>query len=127
MKRVREDVYPEEERQRRLEETNEQPEIIVRGLTTTRALSFLKAVKERFQNDKEKYKRFLELMKDLRDQRVSHVGCRVVSPVDVIKRIKGLFEGHKDLYSDFRTFLPKEYMKSYKGAISLVEKVKVSM
>lgn len=42
-------------------------------LTTNDALSYLKAVKEMFQDKKEKYDDFLEVMKDFKAQRFDHV------------------------------------------------------
>lgn len=38
-------------------------------LTTNDALTYLKAVKEIFENNKEKYEDFLEVMKDFKAQR----------------------------------------------------------
>ena len=38
-------------------------------LTTNDALAYLKAVKEMFQDKKEKYEEFLEVMKDFKAQR----------------------------------------------------------
>lgn len=45
-------------------------------LTTNDALSYLKAVREMFQDDKEKYDEFLEVMKDFKAQRFVHVVLR---------------------------------------------------
>jgi hypothetical protein len=42
-------------------------------LATNDALSYLKAVREMFQDDKEKYDEFLEVMKDFKAQRFGHV------------------------------------------------------
>lgn len=41
-------------------------------LTTTDALSYLKEVKDMFQNQREKYDMFLEVMKDFKAQRYGH-------------------------------------------------------
>lgn len=41
-------------------------------LTTNDALSYLKAVREMFQDNKEKYDDFLEVMKDFKAQRYVH-------------------------------------------------------
>ena len=41
----------------------------VQKLTTNDALAYLKAVKEMFQDKKEKYDEFLEVMKDFKAQR----------------------------------------------------------
>lgn len=42
-------------------------------LTTNDALAYLKAVKDIFQDKKEKYEDFLEVMKDFKAQRFDHV------------------------------------------------------
>ncbi|GMI68431.1 SIN3-like 2 [Hibiscus trionum] len=70
-------------------------------LTTNDALTYLKEVKEMFQDQKEKYDRFLEVMKDFKAQRTDTVG--------VIARVKELFRGHNNLIYGFNTFLPKGY------------------
>lgn len=44
-------------------------EMASQKLTTNDALSYLKEVKERFQDQREKYDRFLEVMKDFKAQR----------------------------------------------------------
>ncbi|KAL4379199.1 hypothetical protein GQ457_02G011470 [Hibiscus cannabinus] len=70
-------------------------------LTTNDALTYLKEVKEMFQDQKEKYDMFLEVMKDFKAQRTDTVG--------VIARVKELFQGHNNLIYGFNTFLPKGY------------------
>lgn len=70
-------------------------------LTTDDALSYLKAVKEKFKDDKEKYDEFLEVMKDFKAQKIDTAG--------VITRVKELFKGHRQLILGFNTFLPKGY------------------
>ncbi|XP_058115500.1 paired amphipathic helix protein Sin3-like 4 isoform X2 [Magnolia sinica] len=70
-------------------------------LTTNDALVYLKAVKEIFQDKREKYDEFLEVMKDFKAQRIDTTG--------VISRVKELFKGHRDLILGFNTFLPKGY------------------
>ncbi|CAN7027433.1 unnamed protein product [Brassica oleracea var. botrytis] len=97
MKRVREEVYVE---------TNGKPLTIggggyTGGLTTGDALSYLKAVKDIFQDKKDKYDTFLEVMKDFKAQRVDTSG--------VIARVRVLFKGYDDLLLGFNTFLPKGY------------------
>ncbi|KAK2408186.1 paired amphipathic helix protein Sin3 [Trifolium repens] len=79
-------------------EPSVQPQVM---LATNDALSYLKAVREMFQDDKEKYDEFLEVMKDFKAQRIDTAG--------VIVRVKELFKGHKDLILGFNTFLPKGY------------------
>ncbi|CAH8251815.1 unnamed protein product [Arabidopsis lyrata] len=126
MKRVREDVHTEPNKRR--------PEVSSRGETnkqprTIDALTYLKAVKDIFQDNKEKYESFLELMKEFKAQRIDTDG--------VIERIKVLFKGYKDLLLGFNTFLPKGYRITllpeeekpkvrvdFKDAIGFVTKIK---
>ncbi|GMI99169.1 SIN3-like 2 [Hibiscus trionum] len=70
-------------------------------LTTNDALSYLKEVKEMFEDQKEKYDLFLEVMKDFKAHRTDTVG--------VIARVKELFKGHNNLIYGFNTFLPRGY------------------
>ncbi|GMJ13159.1 SIN3-like 4 [Hibiscus trionum] len=70
-------------------------------LTTNDALAYLKAVKDIFQEKREKYDEFLEVMKDFKAQRIDTAG--------VIARVKELFKGYRDLILGFNTFLPKGY------------------
>ncbi|KAF8081477.1 hypothetical protein N665_0884s0006 [Sinapis alba] len=111
MKRVREEVYVEP----RIRgghtvssrgETNGKPLTIgvvgnMGGLTTGDALSYLKAVKDMFQDKKHKYDTFLEDMKDFKAQ--------IVDTNGVIARVRELFKGYDDLLLGFNTFLPKGY------------------
>ncbi|KAF8118052.1 hypothetical protein N665_0006s0053 [Sinapis alba] len=70
-------------------------------LTTDDALSYLKDVKEMFQDQRDKYDMFLEVMKDFKAQRTDTSG--------VIARVKELFKGHNNLIFGFNTFLPKGF------------------
>ncbi|OWM71602.1 hypothetical protein CDL15_Pgr005789 [Punica granatum] len=70
-------------------------------LTTNDALTYLKEVKDMFQDQREKYDMFLEVMKDFKAQRTDTAG--------VIARVKELLEGHNNLIWGFNTFLPKGY------------------
>ncbi|CAL5196996.1 unnamed protein product [Lathyrus oleraceus] len=107
MKRSKDDVYMSSQLKRPMlssrGEPSGQPQVMSGGqkLTTNDALSYLKAVREMFQDDKEKYDEFLEVMKDFKAQRIDTAG--------VIERVKELFKGHKDLILGFNTFLPKGY------------------
>ncbi|KAG2302536.1 hypothetical protein Bca52824_031187 [Brassica carinata] len=112
MKRVREEVYVEPHHIRgghtvsSRGETNGKALTIggggnMGGLTTGDALSYLKAVKDMFQDKKDKYDTFLEVMKDFKAQRVDTNG--------VIARVRELFKGYDDLLLGFNTFLPKGY------------------
>lgn len=68
-------------------------------LTTNDALTYLRDVKNKFQDDRAVYETFLEIMKDFKAQHIDTAG--------VIARVKGLFKGHKHLIIGFNTFLPK--------------------
>ncbi|XP_008787938.2 paired amphipathic helix protein Sin3-like 4 isoform X1 [Phoenix dactylifera] len=94
-------------------------------LTTSDALAYLKAVKDIFQDKREKYDEFLEVMKDFKSQRIDTNG--------VIVRVKELFKGHRDLILGFNTFLPKGYEiklpeekrpVEFEEAINFVNKIK---
>ncbi|CAH8361113.1 unnamed protein product [Eruca vesicaria subsp. sativa] len=99
-------------------------------LTTDDALSYLKDVKEMFQDQRDKYDMFLEVMKDFKAQRTDTSG--------VIARVKELFKGHNNLIFGFNTFLPKGFeitldeveeappkkTVEFEEAISFVNKIK---
>lgn len=110
MKRSRDDVYVGSQLKRPIislrGEPSGQPPTMGGGgggqkLTTNDALAYLKAVKDIFQDKREKYDEFLEVMKDFKAQRTDTAG--------VIARVKQLFKGHRDLILGFNTFLPKGY------------------
>ncbi|XP_021604424.1 paired amphipathic helix protein Sin3-like 4 isoform X3 [Manihot esculenta] len=125
MKRSRDDVYISSQLKKPMVssrgETSVQPQMMAGGatsgggggggggssggggqkLTTNDALAYLKAVKDIFQDKREKYDDFLEVMKDFKAQRIDTAG--------VIARVKELFKGHRDLILGFNTFLPKGY------------------
>ncbi|KAH7852863.1 hypothetical protein Vadar_030208 [Vaccinium darrowii] len=69
-------------------------------LATNVALSYIKEVEYMFQDQRDKYDMFLDVMKDFRAQRVDTDG--------VIARVKELFKGHNNLLLGFNTFLPKD-------------------
>ncbi|KAJ7943566.1 Paired amphipathic helix protein Sin3-like [Quillaja saponaria] len=108
MKRSRDDVYMGSQLKRPAVysrgEPSGQPQMMAganQKLTTNDALSYLKAVKDIFQDNREKYDDFLEVMKDFKALRIDTSG--------VIARVKELFKGHRDLILGFNTFLPKGY------------------
>ncbi|KAF9623250.1 hypothetical protein IFM89_000739 [Coptis chinensis] len=106
MKRSRDDVYMASQLKRPVPissrgEPSGQPPGGVQALTTNDALTYLKAVKDMFQDKREKYEEFLDVMKDFKAQRIDTAG--------VIARVKDLFRGHRDLILGFNTFLPKGY------------------
>ncbi|KAJ7146324.1 hypothetical protein C8R44DRAFT_973143 [Mycena epipterygia] len=72
-----------------------------RPLNVTDALSYLDAVKVRFQNQPEVYNRFLDIMKDFKSQAIDTPG--------VIQRVSRLFHGNRELIQGFNTFLPVGY------------------
>ncbi|KAL7221258.1 hypothetical protein ACSBR1_023248 [Camellia fascicularis] len=83
-----------------------------------------------FQDQREKYDMFLDVMKDFKAQRIDTTG--------VIARVKELFKGHNNLILGFNTFLPKGYeitlideeeappkrTVEFEEAISFVNKIK---
>ncbi|CAL0311942.1 unnamed protein product [Lupinus luteus] len=85
-------------------EASEQPQIVNGGgqkLTTNDALVYLKAVKDMFQDKKEQYDEFLEVMKDFKAQRKENK-----SITEVYQEVAALFEGHFDILNEFTHFLP---------------------
>ncbi|MFS7955943.1 putative transcription regulator Others family [Helianthus anomalus] len=70
-------------------------------VTTNDALTYLKQVKDMFQDQREKYDMFLDVMKDFKAQRIDTAG--------VIARVKELFKGHNNLIFGFNAFLPKDF------------------
>lgn len=109
MKRSKDDVFMGSQLKRPMAssrgESSGQPQMIgvanTQKLTTNDALAYLKAVKDIFQDKREKYDDFLEVMKDFKAQRIDTTG--------VIARVKELFKGHRGLILGFNTFLPKGY------------------
>ncbi|CAL9216134.1 unnamed protein product [Arabidopsis halleri] len=69
--------------------------------TTNVAFEYLKAVKAKFQDQREKYDEFLEILNDFKAQRVDRLG--------VIIRMKELLKEHKELLLGFNTFMPKGF------------------
>ncbi|XP_038703904.1 paired amphipathic helix protein Sin3-like 2 isoform X2 [Tripterygium wilfordii] len=144
MKRMRDDVHAGSQFKRpfgsSLGESYGQPQIPGGGggigggdpsqkLTTNDALTYLKEVKDMFQDQREKYDMFLEVMKDFKAQRTDTTG--------VIARVKELFKGHNNLIFGFNTFLPRGYeitldedgappkkTVEFEEAISFVNKIK---
>ncbi|KAJ9563908.1 hypothetical protein OSB04_009068 [Centaurea solstitialis] len=70
-------------------------------LTTSDALTYLKDVKDMYQDRRDIYNEFLDVMKDFKSQRIDTTG--------VVERVKELFKGNKRLILGFNTFLPKGY------------------
>ncbi|KAL4653626.1 hypothetical protein ACB092_01G318400 [Castanea dentata] len=67
--------------------------------TESDGLTYLKEVKETLQDQREKYEMFLMVMK--------YFFARRTDASRVIAKVKKLFEGHNNLISGFRIFLPK--------------------
>ncbi|KAK7860241.1 paired amphipathic helix protein sin3-like 1 [Quercus suber] len=70
-----------------------------RELTIDDGKTFLKEVEETFQDQREKYYRFIKVLIDFKHRRIN--------TTDVLARAKELFEGHNNLISGFNIFLPK--------------------
>jgi len=69
------------------------------ALRKQEALTYLRELKERLKDKKDTYDEFLEIMKEFKAQRIDTEG--------VIKRVKTIFKGHRDLILGFNQFLPK--------------------
>ncbi|XP_024008859.1 paired amphipathic helix protein Sin3-like 4 [Eutrema salsugineum] len=96
-------------------------------LTTDDALNYLKTVKEKFQDNREVYDSFLNVMRDFKSQRLDTLG--------VISKVKELFKGQPELLLGFNTFLPKGFditleddqvvqANGFDKAVSFINKVK---
>ncbi|KAJ7274574.1 hypothetical protein B0H12DRAFT_1089258, partial [Mycena haematopus] len=72
-----------------------------RPLNVTDALSYLDAVKNKFQDQPNVYNHFLDIMKEFKSQ--------IIDTPGVIKRVSHLFNGHAVLIQGFNTFLPVGY------------------
>ncbi|XP_071692750.1 paired amphipathic helix protein Sin3-like 2 [Rutidosis leptorrhynchoides] len=137
MKRLRDDVFSNSQIKRPFgssrAESNGPPQVpgtSGQKPTTDDAYTYLKEVKEMFQDQQEKYSMFLEVMKEFKAQRIDTAG--------VIGRVKELFKGHNNLIFGFNTFLPKGYeitvieddeppprkTVEFEEAISFVNKIK---
>ncbi|XP_075524441.1 paired amphipathic helix protein Sin3-like 3 isoform X2 [Primulina tabacum] len=109
MKRARDDVFMNSQLKRPVISSRAQPpgqaQMVTTSstqrLTTNDALTYLKAVKDIFQDNRDKYDNFLDIMKDFKAQRVGTSG--------VILRVKELFKGHRHLILGFSAFLPVGY------------------
>ncbi|KAK4367491.1 hypothetical protein RND71_011283 [Anisodus tanguticus] len=94
------------------------------------AVSYLKKVKDTFQDKMEKYHMFLDVIMGFKNQRID--------TGDVIEIVKDLFKGHPSLILGFQPFLPKGYeitlndddeapptkSTEFEQAVSLVNKIK---
>ncbi|KAM7252050.1 hypothetical protein ACFE04_023933 [Oxalis oulophora] len=111
MKRSRDELYMNVQQPKkqqaftRGEGSSTQPKMTAGGtggasqkLTANDALAYLKAVKDNFNDKKEMYDYFLQVMKDFKATRIT--------TIEVIGRVKELFKGHPDLILGFNTFLP---------------------
>ncbi|KAF9041264.1 hypothetical protein BJ165DRAFT_1349868 [Panaeolus papilionaceus] len=72
-----------------------------RPLNVTDALSYLDAVKGQFQHQSDVYNKFLDIMKEFKNEQIDTPG--------VIQRVSELFNGHPNLIQGFNTFLPAGY------------------
>jgi len=70
------------------------------------ALKYMDRVRREFGDQSHMYNGFLEIMKDLKAQKVDTIG--------VITRVRRLFHGHIDLILGFNTFLPDGYKMELK-------------
>ncbi|KAL5498737.1 hypothetical protein ACEPAH_2092 [Sanghuangporus vaninii] len=72
-----------------------------RTLNVTDALTYLDSVKRQFSDSPGVYNRFLDIMKDFKNQTIDTPG--------VIQRVSTLFAGYPQLIEGFNTFLPAGY------------------
>ncbi|KAJ7157187.1 paired amphipathic helix [Mycena filopes] len=70
-------------------------------LNITDALSYLDAVKSQYHDQPEVYERFLDIMKQFKNQGLDTPG--------VVEQISELFQGNKMLIRRFGVFLPEGY------------------
>jgi paired amphipathic helix protein Sin3a len=82
-------------------------------LTAEDALSYLKAVKQKFNDEKGKYEEFLATIEDFKAQLIDTAG--------VIERVKELFQGHRELILGFNTFLPEGYEITLPAEVVVVQ------
>ena len=71
----------------------------VNRLSTQDALTYLREVKQRFAHNRQVYDTFLEIMKEFKAQTIDTHG--------VIRKVKNLFKGNRNLIFGFNTFLPR--------------------
>ena len=74
-------------------------------VTSNGMLTFMKDVKEEFKNYKEKYNKFLKVMKDFMAQQ----GNSISDTVSLIQRVKEVFQGRRKLILGFNKFLSPGY------------------
>ncbi|CAF1836848.1 unnamed protein product [Brassica napus] len=135
MKRVREEVYVEAQTRgqtvsSRGETNGSRPLTIggggdMGGLTTNDALSYLKAVKDMFQDKKDKYDTFLELMKEFKAQRITLPEKKPVAfeeAIDFVNKIKARFGNDVRAYRRFLDIL-NIYKKEGKSISSVYQEV----
>ncbi|GAX77506.1 hypothetical protein CEUSTIGMA_g4950.t1 [Chlamydomonas eustigma] len=99
MKRIREDQAQSGSAGKRPGSQRPGSQNQLQKLTTSDALSYLKEVKQRFSDQKDVYDKFLDIMKDFKAQKIDTQG--------VIRQVRQLFKGHKELILGFNQFLPK--------------------
>jgi paired amphipathic helix protein Sin3a len=85
-------------------------------------MKYLENVKEELKDEKAKYNKFLDVLKDFKEQHIDIFG--------IISYVKYLFKGHQDLIIDFNAFLPKCYKitpqdcHNFDNVLGFVNKVK---
>ncbi|CAH2033792.1 unnamed protein product [Thlaspi arvense] len=68
------------------------------NVTKDDAFGYLRAMKDKFHDDRKKYNDFLVIMNNFK--------ARIIDRNRCIKEVKKLFKGHQDLISGFNVFLP---------------------
>ncbi|KIM56322.1 hypothetical protein SCLCIDRAFT_1220491 [Scleroderma citrinum Foug A] len=74
------------------------PDSFNRPLNVTEALTYLDAIKAQFRDKPGVYNRFLDIMKDFKNE--------VIDTSSVIAQVSALFRGNPTLIEGFNTFLP---------------------
>ncbi|EOA37768.1 hypothetical protein CARUB_v10012626mg [Capsella rubella] len=63
------------------------------------AYAYLRTVKNKFHNERDKYDDFVAIMNKFKARKLDRNAC--------IEEVKDLLKGHRDLISGFNVFLPK--------------------
>ncbi|KAK7825160.1 paired amphipathic helix protein sin3-like 2 [Quercus suber] len=99
------------------------------GTTENNTLTYLKEVEKTFQDQNDKYYKFLRIMNDFKAKRYNNCMYDTNVP-SVIPIVKELFKGHNNLISGINIFLPKgsvialDKQELFNEAWSFVTKIK---
>lgn len=93
------------------------PDSFNRPLNVTEALAYLDAIKAQFQDKPSVYNRFLDIMRDFKNEVCVHhtlllqtdIESHSIDTSGVIEQVSALFHGNPTLIEGFNTFLPPGY------------------